>query len=160
MRITFNGKEYASVEEMPAEVRSAYEKVAGLLEDRNQDGIPDIVQGGGSQHFMVTQTRIFFDGKTYGSVDELPPEARHQYEEALAKLNQPSHGSSTLGPGAEGGLQEVRKTVVINGPTIRFSGPGSLVGSPKSLLLSVGTVLLAALLAGALAFGYLLLRLR
>lgn len=34
-KIVFNGKEYNSVDEMPTDVREAYQKMRGLFEDKN-----------------------------------------------------------------------------------------------------------------------------
>jgi hypothetical protein len=47
-KIIFNGKEYSSVDEMPPEARQAFEQamsaLSNVLGDRNQNGIPDIVE--------------------------------------------------------------------------------------------------------------------
>ena len=161
MKIVFNGKEYSSVEEMPADVRREYEKIAGLLEDRDHDGIPDIVQRmGGTQQVTVTQTRIVYDGKAYGSVDELPPEARQTYEEAMQKLGDADHdGTPDVFRGREG-LGEIRKTIVVSRPSIRIEGLGSLGDAAKSLLVTFGTALLAIAVVGILALAYIALKLR
>ncbi len=54
-RIIFNGKEYASPEEMPPDVRQAYNQAIGImLADANQNGIPDIFEGGGNTTVMQT----------------------------------------------------------------------------------------------------------
>jgi len=43
--ITVNGQTYTSVDEMPPDVRRQYEQVMSLMADRNQDGVPDILEG-------------------------------------------------------------------------------------------------------------------
>ena len=43
--ITVNGQTYSSVDEMPPEVRRQYEQVMSLMADRNNDGVPDILEG-------------------------------------------------------------------------------------------------------------------
>jgi hypothetical protein len=50
-RIVFNGKEYASPHEMPADVRQAYDQIMG---DANRDGIPDVFQGEGLSQIRHT----------------------------------------------------------------------------------------------------------
>lgn len=37
-------KEYASIDEMPPEIRAVYEKAMSLLADEDADGVPDIVE--------------------------------------------------------------------------------------------------------------------
>ena len=52
-RIVFNGKEYASQEEMPVDVRQAYDQAMGtVLADADRNGIPDIFETGGSATFV------------------------------------------------------------------------------------------------------------
>lgn len=54
-RIVFNGKEYSSLEEMPAEIRREYERaMATVLADTDRDGIPDIFEGGNSATLFHT----------------------------------------------------------------------------------------------------------
>ncbi len=109
--ILFNGKAYRSVSEMPTEVRQMYERVSQLMSDENQDGIPDLIQSGGLQGLrqafqiakdfaqtspgggpwtqealtviQITDSAITVNGKTFGSVEEMPPEIRAVYEKSL-----------------------------------------------------------------------------
>jgi hypothetical protein len=87
--IRWNGREVSDPAELPPEMRK-------LLEDADGDGIPDIAEpgrhGGPSagdrlEVETVTSTVFDVDGKTYRSVDELPPEIR---EAARAALSQAS----------------------------------------------------------------------
>jgi hypothetical protein len=89
-KIVFNGKEYNSADEMPADVRAAYQQAMGIFADGDKNGIPDILEGKGSiniQPAVFSSSTIIYDGKTYASVNDLPPEARQKYEEAMAKLD-------------------------------------------------------------------------
>jgi hypothetical protein len=111
-QIIFKGKTYASVDEMPPDVRQVYDQVMKMLPDKNQNGVPDILEGGslgmlkglgglladadhdGKPDFLeniqagtVTQTTFVVDGKTYYSLDELPPDARQKYEAAMSKMD-------------------------------------------------------------------------
>jgi hypothetical protein len=57
-RIIFNGQEYSSPEEMPAEVRRAYDQAMGsVLADADRDGIPDIFEAGGGATVFHTEVR-------------------------------------------------------------------------------------------------------
>jgi hypothetical protein len=42
--IVVNGRAYTNVEEMPADVRQAYEKMSGLFNDADGDGVPDLFE--------------------------------------------------------------------------------------------------------------------
>ena len=47
-KIVFNGQEYSSPDEMPAEARAAYDfAMKGVLADANRDGIPDVFKSVG-----------------------------------------------------------------------------------------------------------------
>ena len=43
-KIIADGKEYNSIEELPAEIRTKYEQAIGML-DANRNGVPDFVEG-------------------------------------------------------------------------------------------------------------------
>src|SRR5205085_2796125 len=93
-KIIFNGQAYNSLDEMPADARQAYQQAMGLLADADQNGIPDILEGGASSANIVMttgQTQIVHDGKVYSSVDELPPEVREKYQKAMQALADAKH---------------------------------------------------------------------
>jgi hypothetical protein len=72
-KIKYKGQEYSSVEELPPEARSAYEKA--------------MAAGGAS-----FSTKIVFNGQEYASLDQMPAAQRQLYEVAL-KL---THASGTV----------------------------------------------------------------
>lgn len=47
-KIAFNGMEYNRPEDMPADVRAQYEKAVRMLPDRDQNGIPDLLESANS----------------------------------------------------------------------------------------------------------------
>src|SRR5687768_10596097 len=67
-RITINGVTYNSVDEMPAEVRKQHEEtLSALLADRDQNGVPDIVERHGSAEMIVEHVNTHvFDGSVSG----------------------------------------------------------------------------------------------
>jgi hypothetical protein len=86
-KVLFNGREYGSVDEMPADVRQAYLALQAAFVDLDGDGLPDIFQGRARINVDVTsETQIIFDGHRYSSADELPAEARQRYDQAMAAL--------------------------------------------------------------------------
>ena len=82
-----NGKTYHSLEEMPPDVRAQWDAMQDVFADKNQNGMPDIMDTLNIQGAtMIQSNTIVYDGKVYRSLDELPPEGRALYEGALGKL--------------------------------------------------------------------------
>lgn len=92
MSITFSGKEYGSVDEMPPDVRRAFEHVSGLLKDEDGDGIPDIVQNDEGEVDVVHQATYTVNGVTYNSADEMPAEVRRVYEAMMGPIDADGDG--------------------------------------------------------------------
>ncbi len=44
-KITFQGKEYNSLEELPPEAKQALEKLSKVFDDKDQNGVPDFLEG-------------------------------------------------------------------------------------------------------------------
>ncbi|MGE5624048.1 MAG: hypothetical protein ACM3ZT_00715 [Bacillota bacterium] len=63
-KIVVAGKSYASIEEMPAEVRRVYELA---VETRNQE-------------HAAAQVKLVFNGQEYESLDSMPPDVRKMYQ--------------------------------------------------------------------------------
>jgi hypothetical protein len=70
-----NGKEYGSLEEMPEDIRRAYEQ--GLTVPTGADGFG--VSG-------TPKVKITFNGQVYGSVEAMPADVRHTYEQVMASV--------------------------------------------------------------------------
>lgn len=81
MKITVNGKEYDSWDQVPAELRGT---LAGALPDANHDGVPDLFQGGPlpTESIVRTSTQITVGDKTYNSFDEVPEPLRETLRKA------------------------------------------------------------------------------
>ena len=74
-RFRINGREYGSIEEMPEDVRRAYEKAA---------------QGGvlGGNRAAAQPARVVLNGQEYRSVDDMPAAIRQIYEGTMEALKQ------------------------------------------------------------------------
>lgn len=153
-RLIFNGREYTSPEAMPADVRKAYEELLDQLQDKDKDGIPDVLQGGGAGNVLGTlQTSVTFNGRTLDDVRGLPAPVRRLIENAVGHANsrddaptEEPHGNDALG-----GLLGVMLAFVA-GFTIMF-GVGLMfaIGGGRSHLSGRLAVAIAALLVlGAL----------
>lgn len=93
-KITVNGKEYNSLSEIPDEYKVVFK-------DENNNGIPDMVEGilsgmndlnnpavnkSGSSSVNANFTTFFYNGQQYGSLDQLPTNAKQMVEKGLARL--------------------------------------------------------------------------
>jgi len=97
--IRFNGKDYATLNDMPADERRRYEQVIrqieSMLPGTGTDGTPGVREIGGLSGVRTTfQTRVVVNDRTYKGPDELPPDVRQQYDEAIrpAGSGAPSSG--------------------------------------------------------------------
>jgi len=73
-RIVFNGHEYSSLEDMPDDVRRAFQgKLAQLTQDADHDGVPDVLQGRG---LGVEGAAITINGHTIENLNDLPTPLR------------------------------------------------------------------------------------
>lgn len=68
-----NGKEYGSLEEMPAPIREAYEKA---------------VKAKGIEHENISSGKVVFNGQEYESVDSMPPDIRQMYETIMKTVKE------------------------------------------------------------------------
>jgi len=83
-RIVVNGKAYSSVEEMPEDLRHAYELAISNI-GREGHGI----QPGSPQ------TRVVFNGHEYESLDDMPEDVRRMYTAAMMAVE--AQGSIGVG---------------------------------------------------------------
>ena len=108
--IVIDGKTYRSVDEMPADIRQKYEEAMRSLGDANENripdafesmnifadkdknSVPDVLENIAAGHVAVNSMKIVIDGKEFSSIENLPPEARAKYEEAMGKLDANRNG--------------------------------------------------------------------
>ena len=70
--IVFNGKEYAGLEEMPDDVRKAFQAaLAQVGTDADGNGVPDVLEGKGNV-LGLAQSSITVNGRTVDNVKDLP----------------------------------------------------------------------------------------
>lgn len=108
--IVIDGKTYHSVEEMPPDIRQKYEQAMrslgdansnqipdafetmNIFADKDKDGVPDVLENLAAGHATVSTMKIIVDGKEFDGLENLPPEARARYEEAMGKLDANRNG--------------------------------------------------------------------
>lgn len=168
--IIFNGVTYASVQEMPADVRKAYEETVGIFSDKNQNGVPDIFEGAmGSGEATVQsvsihsgKAQIVVDGRVYSGEEEMPAEVRARYKQAMEKIgpllrdanrnNVPDLLEGALPAQSEAaGLQAASARPVAKRPFLGPMEPVVSDATPKVWLILVGIVVALLAVIGVLA---------
>jgi hypothetical protein len=108
--IVIDGQTYHSVDEMPPEIRQKYEaamrslgdvdrnqipdafEAVNIFADKDKDGIPDVLENITAGQAAVSSMKILVDGKEFDGLENLPPEARAKYQEAMGKLDANRNG--------------------------------------------------------------------
>jgi hypothetical protein len=113
--IVIDGKTYHSIDEMPPDIRQKYEQAmrslgdandnrvpdtfetvpfetVNIFADQNNDGVPDMLENIVAGNSVVNSVKIFVDGKKFDGLENLPPEHRARYDEAMRKLDANRNG--------------------------------------------------------------------
>jgi hypothetical protein len=108
--IVIDGKTYHSVNEMPPDIRQKYEQAIrslgdengnripdafenmNILADKDRNSVPDVLENLVAGHAAVNSMKIIVDGKEFNGIENLPPEARAKYEDAMGKLDANRNG--------------------------------------------------------------------
>ena len=91
--IRFNGREYANADEMPSDVRAAY--------DRAVDEMPPLHSG--ARLAAKLNAKIIINGSEFSNAGEMSVDDRHLYHEALEALFPPDITISASGAGETNG---------------------------------------------------------
>lgn len=110
-KIVIDGQAYNDINDMPPDVRALYEEarrnanrngapdlLASLDPFANGDnsGAPNLLQGlanaAGVNPTVVNTTKILVNGQTFDSLDQLPPEIRAKYEQAMSGMDANRNG--------------------------------------------------------------------
>jgi hypothetical protein len=83
--IRFNGREYANADEMPVDIRAAY--------DRGVDEMPPLHSG--ARLAAKLNAKIIVNGNEFNNAGEMSVDDRHLYHEALEALFPPDIAVST-----------------------------------------------------------------
>lgn len=139
-RIIFNGQEYASPDDMPEDVRKAYQAVLDSLADQDGDGLPDAFTKDGRNVVAVHQSSITFKGPFGSTTGGLPGPLGRLVEAATGRLGAQSGDR-------DAGERDVRATA--------RGDIGRTMEALDSATSAAGSVLLiiAGLVAGAVTVG-------
>ena len=91
--IQFNGREYANADEMPVDVRAAY--------DRAVEEMPPLHSG--ARLAAKLNAKIIVNGNEFNNAGEMSVDDRHLYHEALEALFPPDIAVSASEPGKTNG---------------------------------------------------------
>lgn len=86
--IIMDGRTYHSVDEMPPEVRARYEQAMESVRKET----PQASQPDPSASFLTSSMKFVVDGKEYDRIEDLSPEARAKYEQAMSMLDKNHNG--------------------------------------------------------------------
>lgn len=180
--IVIDGKIYNSVDEMPPDVRQKYEQAmrslgdadhnripdafenANIFADQDRNGIPDAFENLSEQSTAVSNMKIIMDGKEFDRIEDLPPDARAKYEEAMGKMDANRNGIPDFIEGMFGSPNQATGVSSVGMETPRRSAP--LPTSPTItpdtsngwMLVLAGLFIFALCAIGAGAVWYFFLR--
>ena len=167
--IVIDGKTYKSADEMPEDVRKNYESAMRNV-DSNQNGMPDAFEGLSSFQSatanVINSSKIIVNGQVLDSLDQLPPEIRAKYEQALGAMDANKNGIPDFVEGMLGTSNQTNPVATSFGTTAhsRPSKPipvGSTIEPESSggWVLALTVILLIGMcLVGAAGVWYFFLR--
>lgn len=156
MQITFNGRTYNSVDEMPTNERQAYEQMFQIFTDKNGNGIPDFLEGDITKNVInAFASNVNYNGQVFNNLNDLPPEAREKVQKAFDVLKRLGvttpeimQGASAKQPSFEPAFQP-SKPLIPQEPTIQESSGRNwmiIIGFLAAMLLcAVGIAVFAFL---------------
>lgn len=188
-KIVIDGKNYNSVDEMPEDVRRNYEEAMrnfgsaatisanpldalnNAFADGNQNGMPDLVENHQQVINISGGMKFVVDGQTYNSVDELPPDARAKYEQAMGSLDKNRNGMPDFLEGMMNLSSQTAQPLISTtshpqADTTRHASYAPLTGSPaltpdtsNGWMLALGGLFVLTICAlGAIGVWYFFLR--
>ena len=180
--IVIDGKTYKSVEEMPEDVRRNYESAMSQLADNDRNGIPDVLDNltdladqnkngmpdaleGTVSNVISSSTKVIANGTEYNSLDELPPDIRAKYEQAMGTLDANRNGVPDFFEGtmnAPGQTSNMQHGQAMSTQRATTAIPASTNIEPEAtsrwVLALFGIILLGVCVVGAIGAWYFFLR--
>jgi hypothetical protein len=148
-KIRVNGQDYGSVNDMPPEVRQAYELALSTTAGARHDGFLQTLEKGIRANAQVaSNAKIVFNGHEYGSVDQMPANLRRLYQAVIAAVET---GDAPIAPEAGGAVQPVQPNAGGGAPFPALPTASSV--RPQSANWRLVLVAVAILLRAWLGFG-------
>jgi hypothetical protein len=152
MTIVFNGQEYSSLDDMPADIREAYLRAMAAFADSDGNGVPDVFERGGNIQIQTQQ-------QTFTSLNEMPADVRQTYEQAMSMLSSIAPGgfADSFGASARNAPRQVPNAFA----SVVDLGPAAAVYEAKTGRLPIVLIMvILALVFGAAAAGFRLIPFR
>lgn len=147
--ISFNGKTYNSIEEMPAKERQIYSQIAEMLVDKDGNGIPDFLEGDVVKNVVnVFKKSVDVNGQSYSDIDQLPPDVRVKIQGAFEKMAEFGIVKEALSARVNQGAVMSSRPIVTPQSSIQEERSSPLMW----LLIGVGLTLCLALAVAAAFF--------
>ncbi len=147
-RITVNGQSYDSPDAMPPEVRRTYEEAMRSLGPLTDGGSTQVF-GRTGEHFgasVVVNKVITVNNRSYRSLDEVPPELRHEVGDALRGAVPDVHPRAQFRVSLNLGSPEARRQDASREPTPLPIEPSSTEATIRAIPLSLAVLIVIALI--------------
>jgi hypothetical protein len=119
---------------MPEDMRKNYESAMRNV-DNNQNGAPDLLAGTPSFQSVtsnvINTTKIIVNGQVYENLDQLPPDVRAKYEQAMGAMDANKNGIPDFVEGMFGAPNQTTNAAT----SFRTSNP------PRSQPMPVGSTI-------------------
>ena len=94
MKIIVNGQTWAGSDKPSPDVQKQLDKIVETLADKNGNGVPDILEQDGKPAVQFcSSSRIVINGRSYTSLEEMPPADRQLFEQMQAGLAKQGWGA-------------------------------------------------------------------
>lgn len=91
LKIMMNGREFHSLDDLPPEARAKVEQAMSRL-DANHNGVPDMLENNTNASSVNSSVKFLVNGQEVRGLEDLPPEVRLRYEQAMGKLDANQNG--------------------------------------------------------------------
>jgi hypothetical protein len=148
--IRVNGQDYGSVNDMPPEIRQAYEEALALMGGAKHGGFLDKLGTGMRANVqMVPNAKVVFNGQEYGGVEQMPANVRRMYQAVIAAVET---GSTPATPETGAAVQAAPPNTGNSAsfPTFPTASVRLEASNWRPLLIAAAVVLLAWLAFGKL----------
>lgn len=123
-KIVINGREYASADEMPPEIREVYERALALTADADANGVPDVLEGKGRGLFATVREAwgVAQAAKKAGIQSFELPRAGGRTIGKTAPASRPASGMSPASPPSRAAAKRAPSSVEPTRVGGRFGG--------------------------------------
>lgn len=139
-KIRVNGQEYASVEDMPPQIRQAYERAMAAMPGAKHSGLLNTLENGLRANAQAAcNAKVIFNGQEYGSVDQMPANVRQLYQAVMATVE----SDTPIAPETGGAVQAASQSGSSAGSFPTPQGIRLESANWRLVLVALGILLLA-----------------